>query len=89
MIIASGLFYFDTRSYPGYALFAIGFILVGVGILLGFVKMVSEDKEKWFWWHDTLISVEYRCILSVSSIINIAAYRNNAGTFLFYLVDCL
>lgn len=44
MIIASAFFYFDARSYPGYALFAIGFILVGVGILLGFIKMVSEDK---------------------------------------------
>jgi len=45
MIIASAFFYFNTQSPLGYALFAIGFILVGIGILLGFIKMVSEDKE--------------------------------------------
>ncbi len=45
MIIACAIFYFDTRSSLAYALFTIGFILVGIGILLGFVKMVSDDKE--------------------------------------------
>jgi len=45
MVIACSIFYFDTRSTIAYALFAIGFILVGIGILLGFFKMVSE-KEK-------------------------------------------
>jgi hypothetical protein len=45
MIIASVVFYFDVRSVIAYALFAIGFLLVGIGILLGFAKMVSEDKE--------------------------------------------
>lgn len=45
MIIASCIFYFDTRSSLAYALFGIGFILVGVGILLGFVRMVSDNKE--------------------------------------------
>ena len=45
MIIASSIFYFDTRSSLAYALFAIGFILVGIGILLGFAKMVSDNKE--------------------------------------------
>lgn len=45
MIIASSIFYFDTGSYTAYALFAIGFILVGIGILLGFIKMISDDKE--------------------------------------------
>jgi len=45
MIIASAIFYFDTRSSTAYVLFAIGFILVGIGILLGFAKMVSDDKE--------------------------------------------
>ena len=45
MIIASSIFYFDTRSSIAYILFAIGFILVGLGFLLGFFKMVSDDKE--------------------------------------------
>ena len=45
MIIASAIFYFDTRSSIAYILFAAGFILVGVGILLGFFKMISDDKE--------------------------------------------
>ena len=43
MIIASSIFYFDTRSSIAYILFAIGFVLVGLGLLLGFFKMVSED----------------------------------------------
>ena len=46
MIIASVIFYFDVRSYIAYALLIIGFFLVGIGILLGFAKMVSEDNEK-------------------------------------------
>ena len=45
MIIASSIFYFDSRSSLAYALFAIGFILVGIGILLGFAKMVSDNEE--------------------------------------------
>jgi hypothetical protein len=45
MIIASAVFYFDLRSVVAYALFAIGFLLVGIGILLGFVRMVSDDKN--------------------------------------------
>ena len=46
MIIASAVFYFDVRSVVAYALFATGFLLVGIGILLGFVRMVSDDKKK-------------------------------------------
>ena len=45
MIIASSIFYFDSRSSLAYALFAIGFILVGIGLLLGFAKMVSGNEE--------------------------------------------
>ena len=45
MIIASCIFYFDSRSSLAYALFSIGFILVGIGILLGFIKMVSDKEE--------------------------------------------
>lgn len=46
MMIASAIFYFDVRSAIAYALFAIGFVLVGIGILLGFAKMVADDNEK-------------------------------------------
>jgi uncharacterized membrane protein len=45
MIIACVIFYFDTRSSLAYILFAIGFVLVGIGILLGFAKMVSDDQQ--------------------------------------------
>ena len=45
MTIACTIFYFDARSVIAYAIFAIGFILVGIGILLGFFKMVSDDEE--------------------------------------------
>ena len=45
MLIASAIFYFDTRSSIAYILLALGFILVGIGILLGFAKMVSDKKE--------------------------------------------
>ena len=42
VMIASVMFYFGSRSFIAYGLFAIGFVLIGVGILLGFAKMVSE-----------------------------------------------
>ena len=45
MIIASSIFYYDSRSSLAYALFAIGFVLVGIGILLGFARMVSGKEE--------------------------------------------
>lgn len=46
IITACIIFYFDTRSSLAYTLFAIGFILVGIGILLGFARMVSEGKDQ-------------------------------------------
>ena len=42
MIIASGIFYFETRSVLAYSLFGIGFFMVGIGILMGLFKMISE-----------------------------------------------
>jgi hypothetical protein len=45
MMIASGIFYFDHRSLAAFIIFAIGFVLVGIGILLGFFKMIRESKE--------------------------------------------
>ena len=44
MIIASVMFYFKMYSFIAYALLVIGFFLIGIGILLGFFKMVSDDK---------------------------------------------
>jgi len=44
MIIASVMFYFKTYAFVAYALLVIGFFLIGIGILLGFFKMVSDDK---------------------------------------------
>lgn len=44
MMVASAIFYFEVRSIFSYALFGIGFILVGIGLLLGFFNMVSDKK---------------------------------------------
>lgn len=44
VMIASVMFYFKSRSYLAYGLFALGFILIGVGILMGFAKMISEKE---------------------------------------------
>ena len=45
MIIACVMFYYDAKSYVSYSLFATGFILVGIGILLGFFKLVREGEN--------------------------------------------
>ena len=45
MMMASIVFYYDARSSIAYVSFVIGFVLVGIGILLGFIKMVSGDKK--------------------------------------------
>ena len=45
VLISSAMIYIEMRSSVVYALLIIGFVLVGVGILLGFFKMVSENKE--------------------------------------------
>ncbi len=42
MIIASAMFYLDTSPTVAYSLLVIGFLLVGIGILLGFIKLVSN-----------------------------------------------
>jgi len=46
MIIACFMFFYDAKSYFSYSLFATGFILVGVGILLGFFKFITEEENK-------------------------------------------
>jgi len=45
IITLSVLLHFKMSSPVIYILLAIGFIIVGAGILLGFIKMVSDDKE--------------------------------------------
>lgn len=45
VLISSAMIYIEIRSSVVYALLIIGFVLVGVGILLGFFNMVSENKE--------------------------------------------
>lgn len=45
VLISSTMLYIKMRSSVVYALLIIGFVLVVVGILLGFFKMVSERKE--------------------------------------------
>jgi len=44
MIAASALLYFDTGTYLAYALLVIGFFGIGIGILIGFFKMVSGSE---------------------------------------------
>jgi len=46
MIIACFLFYYNSKSYFSYSLFAIGFFLVGIGILLGFIKLIKEEPTE-------------------------------------------
>ena len=45
IIILSIMIYFGMSSTFLHILLAISFILVGAGILLGFIKMVSDDAS--------------------------------------------
>ncbi len=45
IITLSVLLYFKISSPVIYVLLAIGFIIIGAGILPGFIKMVSDNKE--------------------------------------------
>ena len=45
IIALSVLIYFKISSPVIYVLLAAGFIIVGAGIVLGFIKMVSDEKE--------------------------------------------
>lgn len=45
IITLSVLLHFKMTSPVIYMLLAIGFFMIGIGILLGFIKMVSDDKE--------------------------------------------
>jgi hypothetical protein len=45
VLISSAMLYIDMRSSVAYVLLSIGFVLVGVGILISFFKMVSEGNK--------------------------------------------
>jgi len=45
MIVAGFLLYFDIADVAAYALLAAGFFGTGIGILLGFFKMVRDTEE--------------------------------------------
>jgi hypothetical protein len=44
MIIAAVLLYFDTVPIMAYVLLVIGFFGIGIGILIGFFKMVKDQE---------------------------------------------
>lgn len=44
VMLSSIMFYFESRSFFAYGMFALGFVLIGIGILLGFSKMISEQE---------------------------------------------
>jgi hypothetical protein len=43
ILISSAMLYFDLPSFIPYAILVAGFILVGAGIIFGFIKMVSDN----------------------------------------------
>ena len=45
ILVSSAMIYVGMRSSITDAALIIGFVLIGVGILLGFFKMVSEGEE--------------------------------------------
>ena len=42
ILISSVMIYFEVSKTISYAMLLIGFILIGLGILLGFIKIVSD-----------------------------------------------
>ena len=44
MIIAAVLLFFDTVTVMAYVLLVIGFLGIGIGILIGFFKMVKDQE---------------------------------------------
>ena len=45
IIVLSVMLYVGMNSPVLHVFLAIGFFIVGLGILLGFIKMISEDKN--------------------------------------------
>ena len=44
MIIAALLLFFNTATIMAYVLLVIGFLGIGIGILIGFFKMVKDQE---------------------------------------------
>jgi hypothetical protein len=44
MVIAGGLLYLETATIVAYALLLIGFFGIGIGILIGFFKMINDSN---------------------------------------------
>ena len=44
MIIAGMLLYYDTATIVAYVLLVIGFLGIGIGILIGFFKMINDSN---------------------------------------------
>ena len=45
MIVSSVLLYVDVARILAYVLLVVGFFGVGIGILIGFYKMVNESSD--------------------------------------------
>jgi len=45
IIAVSVMLHFEMRSLVLYVLLVIGSLMIGLGILLGFIKMVTDDKQ--------------------------------------------
>jgi hypothetical protein len=43
MVIAGGLLFYETATIVAYTLLVIGFFGVGIGILIGFFKMIKDS----------------------------------------------
>jgi hypothetical protein len=43
MIIAGALLFYDIATIVAYALLVIGFFGIGIGILIGFFKMINDS----------------------------------------------
>ena len=44
MISAGMLLYYDTATIVAYVLLVIGFLGIGIGILIGFFKMINDSN---------------------------------------------
>jgi hypothetical protein len=44
MIIAGMLLFYDTAAIVAYVLLVIGFLGTGIGILIGFFKMINDSN---------------------------------------------
>jgi hypothetical protein len=43
MVIAGGLLFYNTATIVAYILLVTGFFGIGIGILIGFFKMINES----------------------------------------------